>query len=192
MRSLTVVKDELGNVKVAQFGSIVGEDVEESQLVEDACLLFKTFVSEAANISGLSQKIKQISFFQPAEYTKFFFSLIRQPTTSKLSYYNTFLDAEIGVKILERYLRFNSKTRLVSYYNYTRDIMFAPLYFEINYSTGQSLIRYQGNTIFQLKIGEPSTSAKGELIKSRGRKKQTEEEKLHKQLQRAQRRTGKK
>ena len=192
MRSLTVVKDELGNVKVAQFGSVVGEDVEESQLVEDACLLFKTFVSEAANISGLSQKIKQISFFQPAEYAEFFFSLIQQPTTSKLSYYNTFLDAEIGVKILERYPRFNSKTHLVSYYNYTRDIMFAPLYFEINYSTGQALIRYQGNTIFQLKIGEPNTSAKGELIKSRGRKKQTEEEKLHKQLQRAQRRTKKK
>ena len=84
MRSLTVVKDELGNVKVAQFGSIVGEDVEESQLVEDACLLFKTFVSEAANISGLSQKIKQISFFPLPEYTKFFFSLIQQPTTDTL------------------------------------------------------------------------------------------------------------
>lgn len=193
MRSLTVVKDELGNVKIAQFGNVVEEEgFTEQSSVERVSTFFQTFVLDSSNISKLQRHIEQISFFQPSELNRFYFDLIRQSKASNLKYYNNFLDVEIGVEILGKCSEFNSKTRLVSYYAYAKDIMFAPLYFEINYATGQALIRYHGSTIFQHKIGEPNTNAKGEPVKSRGRKKQPEEEKLHRQLRQAQQRTNKK
>ena len=66
LRTITVVKDEEGKVKIAQFGSCWEED--NPNCVNEQVDFFKEFVSSKEELSILKKGIGKISFFSDKEY----------------------------------------------------------------------------------------------------------------------------
>lgn len=174
MRSLTVVKDEEGNVKIAQFGSVF--DCEETKNEYDLqSEYFRNWVENQDNLNLLKEKIKKIKFFTPEEYIEFS-SKIRKNNKLAWDYDDKFLDANVGVHILDRTPEFNSKTRLTSYYKYIDDTMFASVIFEINFQKGVAQISINRRAQYVHQFAEPKEIKEEDIKPKRGRRKKTEEE----------------
>lgn len=174
MRSLTVVKDEEGNVKIAQFGSVF--DCEETKNEYDLqSEYFRNWVENQDNLDLLKEKIKKIKFFTSEEYIEFS-SKIRKNNKAAWDYDDKFLDANVGVHILDRTSEFNARTRLTSYYKYIDDTMFASVIFEINFQKGFAQISINRRAQYVHQFAEPKEVKEENIKPKRGRRKKTEEE----------------
>ena len=178
MRSLTVVKDEEGNVKIAQYGSVFELGDENKYAYDVASDYFRNWVEKEENLSLLKEKIKKIKFFTPEEYIEFS-SKIRRNHKVAWEYDDKFLDASVGVHILDRAPEFNSKIRLTSYYKYIGDTMFAPVIFEIDFQKGQAQISINRRPQYIHQFAEPKEVKIEEVKPKRGRRKKTEEEQYY-------------
>lgn len=174
MRSLTIVKDEEGNVKIAQFGSFFDNEENKNKYNQDYDY-FKNWVEKEENLNLLKEKIKKIKFFSPEEYTEFS-SRIRKNNKTAWEYDDKFLDANVGVHILDRTPEFNSKTRLTSYYKYIDDTIFASVIFEINFQKGVAQISINRRAQYVHQFAEPKEIKEEDIKPKRGRRKKTEEE----------------
>lgn len=173
MRSLTVVKDEVGNVKIAQFGSVWDADFPNA--LDEHFNYFKNWVETPSNLELLKKKINLISFFSADERVKFNRKL-EEDNNKTINYSNDFLDAEIGVHILDKASTFTSKTRLENYYKYIEDTMFASVIFEINFQKGIAQMRVNGIPQYTHKFAEEKENKVVEVKHRRGRPRKTEAE----------------
>lgn len=174
MRSLTIVKDEEGNVKIAQFGSFFDNEENRNKYDQDYDY-FKNWVEKEKNLNLLKEKIKKIKFFSSEEYIEFS-SRIRRNNKSAWEYDDKFLDASIGVHLLDRTPEFNSKTRLTSYYKYVNDTMFASIIYEIDFQKGIAQVSINRRPQYTHQFAEPKEIKDENIKPKRGRRKKTEEE----------------
>ena len=174
-RTITVVRDEEGKVKIAQFGSCWEED--NPNCVNEQISFFKNFVSSADRILTLRKNIGKIAFFSEQEYVEYNRGLIKGNKT-ETEYAKEFMDSSVGVFILEKAKKFSAKTRLVSYYKHIDDAMFSSMRFFIDFQSNTAKIVCNRGEVFScelpiekkkvVKKEEPITS---EQPKKRGRPK---------------------
>ena len=151
MRTLTVVKDQDGNVKIAQFGNTEYE--ENPSTIDEIISYFKTFVEDKSNLNALEKKISNIKFFTEAEWISFQKDLFKG-LKSALTYYANFIDSNVGHNILSLSSSFTTKTRLISYYKYLNDFMFAQVQLVIDFSNGEAFVKLSGENMYSFKFGE--------------------------------------
>ena len=184
MRSLTVVKDLQGDVKIAQYGSVWDED--DPRAFQKACNFFREFVSQEENIKLLIKQIKKVRFFTDEEY-RIHCKQLFERNVKATHYEEKYLSEDIGVYILSKVESFTKDTRLVSDYKYVKDVLFAPIVFEVDLSTGIASIKERSAVVFsmQVKEAEKETEKKSEepaAKKRRGRPPKSEAEKYHASL----------
>lgn len=179
-RTITVVKDEEGKVKIAQFGSCWEED--NPNCVNEQISFFKNFVSSADSILTLRKNIGKIAFFSEQEYSDYTRGL-RKGNKTETEYEEEFMDSSVGVYILEKAKKFTAKTRLVSCYKHIDDAMFSSMRFFIDFQSNTAKIVSNRDEVFscELPIEKKRVEKKENQIsveppKKRGRpKKQTTE-----------------
>lgn len=184
-RTITVVKDEEGKVKIAQFGSCWEED--NPDCVNEQISFFKKFVSSTDSLLTLRKNIGKIAFFSEQEYAEYSRGLSKGNKT-ETEYEEEFMDSSVGVYILGKASKFNSKTRLVSYYKYIDDVMFSSMRFFVDFQDNTAKIISNMNEVFscELPIERKKVAKKEEPIpaeqpKKRGRpKKVTPDTKVEK------------
>lgn len=174
-RTITVVRDEEGKVKIAQFGSCWEED--NPNCVNEQISFFKNFVSSADRILTLRKNIGKIAFFSEQEYVEYNRGLIKGNKT-ETEYAKEFMGSSVGVYILEQAKKFTTKTRLVSCYKYIDDAMFSSMRFFVDFQSNTAKIVSNMGEVFScelpiekkkvVKKEEPITS---EHPKKRGRPK---------------------
>lgn len=139
MRSLTVVRDGDGAIKIAQFGNVWDQPdswcESDPNAFQEACDFFTSYVDNRDKLALLEKKIAHIKFFSEQEYIDFA-QKMRANNKAAWRYSAEFLDAGVGVYLLDKAEEFNAKTRLTSYYKYIGDTMFASVIFEIDFSQG--------------------------------------------------------
>lgn len=189
MRSITVVRDKQGNIKIAQFGSIWEGDNPNS--CAGAVKFFKDFVSDKNNIELLIKQMSKIQFFTDSEWADYQKDLYERKKKAQ-DYWEEFLDADVGVYILSKIDKFNKNTRLISDYKNVGDTMFAPMVFEIDLHKGIASISYLSGNIFSFRVGEAQKSVDSPAAENdppkrkRGRPKKSEAEKYQKALEKKQ------
>ena len=174
-RTITVVKDEEGKVKIAHFGSCWEED--NPNCVNEQISFFKNFVSSTDSILTLRKNIGKVSFFSEQEYSDYNRGL-RKGNKTETEYEEEFMDSSVGVYILEKAKKFTAKTRLVSCYKHIDDAMFSSMRFFIDFQSNTAKIVCNRGEVFScelpiekkkvVKKEEPITS---EQSKKRGRPK---------------------
>lgn len=174
-RTITVVKDEEGKVKIAQFGGCWEED--NPNCVNEQISFFKNFVSSTDSILTLRKNIGKIAFFSEQEYADYTRGL-RKGNKAETEYEEEFMDSSVGVYILEKAKKFSAKTRLVSCYKHIDDAMFSSMRFFIDFQSNTAKIVSNRDEVFScvlpiekkkiVKKEEPITS---EQPKKRGRPK---------------------
>ena len=174
MRSLTIVKDEEGNIKIAQFGNFFDDEENRNKYDQDYDY-FKNWVDKEENLNLLKEKIKKIKFFSPEEYIEFN-SRIRKNNKTAWEYDDKFLDATVGIHLLDRVSEFNSKTRLTSYYKYVNDTIFASIIYEIDFQKGIAQVSINRRPQYTHQFAEPKEIKDENIKPKRGRRKKTEEE----------------
>lgn len=174
-RTITVVKDEEGKVKIAQFGSCWEED--NPDCVNEQISFFKNFVSSTDNILTLRKNIGKIAFFSEQEYAEYSRGLSKG-NKAETEYEEEFMDSSVGVYILEKAKKFNTKTRLVSYYKYIDDVMFSSMRFFIDFQVNTAKIISNMNEVFSCelptekkKVAKKEEPIPAEQPKKRGRPK---------------------
>ena len=174
-RTITVVRDEEGKVKIAQFGSCWEED--NPNCVNEQISFFKTFVSSADRILTLRKNIGKISFFSEQEYADYNRGL-RKGNKTETEYEEEFMDSSVGVYILEKAKKFTAKTRLVSCYKHIDDAMFSSMRFFIDFQSNTAKIVSNRDEVFscELSIEKKKVEKKENQIsveppKKRGRPK---------------------
>lgn len=174
-RTITVVKDEEGKVKIAQFGSCWEED--NSNCVNEQISFFKNFASSADSILTLRKNIGKISFFSEQEYADYNRGL-RKGNKTETEYEEEFMDSSVGVYILEKAKKFTAKTRLVSCYKHIDDAMFSSMRFFIDFQSNTAKIVSNRDEVFscELPIEKKKVEKKEEPLiseqtKKRGRPK---------------------
>ena len=184
MRSLTVVKDLHGDVKIAQFGSVW--DGDDPKAFQKACNFFREFVSQEENIKLLIKQTEKVKFFTDEEY-KIHCKQLFERNVKATHYEEKYLSEDIGVYILSKVGSFTKDTRLVSDYKYVKDVLFAPVIFEIDLSTGIASIKERSATVFSMQVKEAEKEAGKKTEepiakKRRGRPPRSEAEKYHASL----------
>ena len=174
-RTITVVKDEEGKVKIAQFGSCWEED--NPNCVNEQISFFKNFVSSTDSILTLRKNIGKIAFFSEQEHVEYNRGL-RKGNKTETEYAKEFMGSSVGVYILEKAKKFTTKTRLVSCYKYIDDAMFSSMRFFVDFQSNTAKIVSNRGEVFSCKLPiekkkvvkkeEPITS---EHPKKRGRPK---------------------
>lgn len=174
-RTITVVKDEEGKVKIAQFGSCWEED--NPNCVNEQIDFFKEFVSSKEELSILKKGIGKISFFSDKEYVDYSRGLSKGNKT-ETEYEREFMDSSVGVYILGKAGKFTSKTRLISYYKYIEDAMFSSMRFFVDFQSNIAKIVSNRGEVFscELPIEKKKVVKKEEPVpaeqpKKRGRPK---------------------
>lgn len=174
-RTITVVKDEEGKVKIAQFGSCWEED--NPDCVNEQISFFKKFVSSTDSILTLRKNIGKIAFFSEQEYAEYSRGLSKGNKT-ETEYEEEFMDSSVGVYILGKASKFNSKTRLVSYYKYIDDVMFSSMRFFVDFQSNTAKIVSNRDEVFSCelpiekkKVVKREEPAPAEQPKKRGRPK---------------------
>lgn len=174
-RTITVVRDEEGKVKIAQFGSCWEED--NPNCVNEQISFFKNFVSSTDSILTLRKNIGKIAFFSEQEYVEYNRGLIKGNKTES-GYAKEFMGSSVGVYILEKAKKFTTKTRLVSYYKYIDDAMFSSMRFFIDFQSNTAKIVSNRGEVFSCelpiekkKVVKKEESITSEQPKKRGRPK---------------------
>lgn len=174
-RTITVVKDEEGKVKIAQFGSCWEED--NPDCVNEQISFFKKFVSSTDSILTLRKNIGKIAFFSEQEYVDYSRGLSKG-NKAETEYEEEFMDSSVGVYILGKASKFNSKTRLVSCYKYIDDVMFSSMRFFIDFQSNTAKIVSNRDEVFSCelpiekkKVVKREEPAPAEQPKKRGRPK---------------------
>lgn len=174
-RTVTVVKDEEGKVKIAQFGSCWEED--NPDCVNEQISFFKKFVSSTDSILTLRKNIGKIAFFSEQEYAEYSRGLSKG-NKAETEYEEEFMDSSVGVYILEKAKKFTTKTRLVSYYKYIDDAMFSSMRFFIDFQSNTAKIVSNRDEVFSCelpiekkKVVKKEESAPAEQPNKRGRPK---------------------
>lgn len=197
LRTITVVKDEEGKVKIAQFGSCWEED--NPNCVNEQISFFKNFVSSTDSILTLRKNIGKIAFFSEQEYVEYNRGLIKGNKTES-GYAKEFMGSSVGVYILEKAKKFTTKTRLVSCYKYIDDAMFSSMRFFVDFQSNTAKIVSNMGEVFSCelpierkKVVKREEPAPAEQPKKRGRpKKVTLDAKVEKKQPAKKRATNKK
>lgn len=196
-RTITVVRDEEGKVKIAQFGSCWEED--NPNCVNEQISFFKNFVSSTDSLLILRKNIGKIAFFSEQEYVEYNRGLIKGNKT-ETEYAKEFMGSSVGVYILEKAKKFTTKTRLVSCYKYIDDAMFSSMRFFVDFQSNTAKIVSNMGEVFSCelpierkKVVKREEPAPAEQPKKRGRpKKVTLDAKVEKKQPAKKRATNKK
>ena len=137
MRSLTIVKNEKGEVKIAQFGRT---DERDKQVEIDQ---FMTFISDAKKLDGLKKAITYVSFWTEKTQGGFLKSLMAGNKTA-VEHYEKYLDPEIGVGILDAVLGTKKEIKLYGYATKADDFMFCDIVFTIDFSKNKAYYKTGG------------------------------------------------
>lgn len=174
-RTITVVRDEEGKVRISQFGSCWEED--NPNCVNEQISFFKNFVSSADRILTLRKNIGKIAFFSEQEYSDYNRGL-RKGNKTETEYEEEFLDNSVGVYILEKAKKFTAKTRLVSCYKHIDDAMFSSMRFFIDFQSNTAKIVSNRDEVFSCelpiekkKVAKSQAPITTEQPKKRGRPK---------------------
>ena len=139
MRSLTVCRNEKGEVKIAQFGKT---DERSTQVEIDQ---FTAFVSDLKNLDGLKKALTYVSFWTEKTQGGFLKSLMAGNKTA-VEHYEKYLDPEIGVGILEAVLGAKKEIKLYGYANKADDFMFTDIVFVVDFSKNKAYYKTGGET----------------------------------------------
>ena len=169
-RTITVVRDEEGKVKIAQFGSCWEED--NPNCVNEQISFFKNFVSSTDSILTLRKNIGKIAFFSEQEYVEYNRGSLKGNKT-ETEYAKEFMGSSVGVYILEQAKKFTTKTRLVSCYKYIDDAMFSSMRFFVDFQSNTAKIVSNMGEVFscELPIEKKKVAKKEEPITSEQPKK---------------------
>lgn len=139
MRSLTVCRNEKGEVKIAQFGKT---DERSTQVEIDQ---FTAFVSDDKKLDGLKKALTYVSFWTEKTQGGFLKSLMASNKTA-VEHYEKYLDPEIGVGILEAVLGAKKEIKLYGYANKADDFMFTDIVFVVDFSKNKAYYKTGGET----------------------------------------------
>lgn len=138
MRSLTVCRNEKGEVKIAQFGRT---DKRSTQVEIDQ---FTAFVSDLKKLDGLKKALTYVSFLTEKTQGGFLKSLMAGNKTA-VEHYEKYLDPEIGVGILEVVLGAKKEIKLYGYANKADDFMFCDIVFVVDFSKNKAYYKTGGD-----------------------------------------------
>ena len=139
MRSLTVCRNEKGEVKIAQFGKT---DERSTQVEIDQ---FTAFVSDLKNLDGLKKALTYVSFWTEKTQGGFLKGLMTSNKTA-VEHYERYCDPEIGVGILEAVLGIKKEIKLYGYANKADDFMFCDIVFVVDFSKNKAYYKTGGET----------------------------------------------
>ena len=137
MRSLTICRNEKGEVKIAQFGRT---DERSTQVEIDQ---FTAFVSDPEKLNGLKKALTYVSFWTEKTQGGFLKSLMAGNKTA-VEHYEKYCDPEIGIDILEAVLGVKKEIKLYGYANKADDFMFTDIVFVVDFSKNKAYYKTGG------------------------------------------------
>ena len=137
MRSLTICKNEKGEVKIAQFGRT---DERDKQVEIDQ---FTAFVFSPEKLDVLKKALTYVSFWTEKTQGGFLKSLMAGNKTA-VEHYEKYCDPEIGVGILEAVLGIKKEIKLYGYANKADDFMFCDIVFVVDFSKNKAYYKTGG------------------------------------------------
>ena len=131
MRSLTVVKNENGDVKIAQFGRT--DECDKAVEIDQ----FTAFIFDPKKVSRLKKAITYARFWTEKDQGQYLKSLMAGNKTA-VEHYEKYLDPEIGVGILETILNVKNEVKLYGYASKVNDFMFTDIVFVVDFSKNKA------------------------------------------------------
>lgn len=126
MRFLVVVKNEKGEVKIAQF-------CRTDRTFEELVVEFTTFYSKEENLKALKKGISHCKFFSEKDQGPFLRDIMSGKKTA-MDHFDKFCDSELGFNLFTNLSGVKKEVKLYSYYKYVGDFMFADALFEIDFA----------------------------------------------------------
>ena len=137
MRSLTVVKNEKGDVKIAQFGRT--DECDKAVEIDQ----FTAFIFDPKKVSRLKKAITYARFWTEKDQGQYLKSLMAGNRTA-VEHYEKYLDPEIGVGILETILNVKNEVKLYGYASKVNDFMFTDIVFVVDFSKNKAYYKTGG------------------------------------------------
>lgn len=136
MRTITIVRDLEGKIRIAQFGNYRPLDYDDTRtnadIVEDMNTQFTNFIHDISKIKTLLSKLSHISFFPKGSIDAYVITLSNKKKDQE--YYLKYLDDTIGVQILNNIVNFKDKEiKLTDYSAHSKDGLFSDIVYEIDF-----------------------------------------------------------
>lgn len=139
MKSLTIIKDEEGKIKVANFGNYRQCDWSDepvksgSQLIDEFRAYLVKFTLDKSKMKKLLDSIKDVSFYTSKDSGEFY-KMFQSNRKQDIETYDKFFDDMVGIYILDNLINTNTKgLKLHDYSTRMNDSMFVDLVFVIDF-----------------------------------------------------------
>lgn len=150
MRSITIIKDSDGKIKVAQFGNYrqcewSDEPVKSSsEIIGEFKDYFVSFMSNKHKVKKLKENIQYLSFYTTKDSGDFY-KIFMSQKKSDIDYCNKWHEDTIGIHILDSIIDGKPEgVRLHDYSSRVSDFMFADIVFEIDFQKHFAEMRIRG------------------------------------------------
>lgn len=139
MKSLTIIKDEEGKIKVANFGNYRQCDWSDepvksgSQLIDEFRNYLVKFTLDKIKMKKLLDSIKNVSFYTSKDSGEFY-KMFQSNRKQDIEIYDKFFDDMVGIYVLDNLINTNTKgLKLHDYSTRMNDSMFVDLVFVIDF-----------------------------------------------------------
>lgn len=165
MRSLTVIKDEEGKIKVTSFGNYrqcawADEPIKpDSQLIDEFRDYLVKFTLDKCKMKKLSNNVKNVGFYaakDSSDFYRFFMSNRKQDIEIR----NKFFDDRVGIYVLDNLI--NTNTTGLKLHNYTSrmsDPMFVDILFIIDFQQRYAEIFVHGRSYERIDFDSKTLSS---------------------------------
>lgn len=163
MRSVTIVKDAKGVVKVGQFGNYIQidwldePDKTDNELLEEYRQYIIEFFRDEKKVKKLQENIAHLSFYTSKDMSDFN-AMYNSNRKADVEYCNTWLDMYTGIRILDTIVSHStSKVKLEDYSTKAIDPMFAEVIFDIDFQKKYVEMRYHGRPYERIDLRSHTT-----------------------------------
>lgn len=170
MRSLTIVKDEEGKIKVANFGNYrqcdwLDEPVKSgSQLTDEFRDYLVKFTLDKTRMKKLLDSIKNVSFYTSKDSGEFY-KMFQSNHKQDIEIYDKFFDNMVGIYILDNLINTNTKgLKLHDYSARMADGMFVDLVFVIDFQKRYSEMFIHGRSYERVDLDSKTLSSTEQKI----------------------------
>lgn len=163
MRSVTIVKDSKGVVKVGQFGNYIQidwldePDKTDGELLEEYKQYIIDFFCDEKKVKKLQENIAHLSFYTSKDMDNFN-AMYSSNKKADVEYCNTWLDMYTGIRILDTIINHSTNNvKLEDYSTKAADPMFAEVIFDIDFQKKYVEMRYRGKPIERIDLRSHTT-----------------------------------
>lgn len=165
MRSLTIIKDEEGKIKVANFGNYrqcdwLDEPVKSgSQLIDEFRDYLVKFTLDKTKMKKLLDSIKNVSFYTSKDSGEFY-RMFHSTRKQDIETYDKFFDDMVGIYVLDNLINTNTGgLKLHDYSARLTDGMFVDLVFIVDFQKQYSEMFIHGRSYERVDLDSKTLSS---------------------------------